>query len=134
MSIDIDQGLNLLKQFSCIEGKTINSQEEKKQLQEALKLIADLSDSLNFGICASSEKEAFTTLSHYLKAFDDKYTNDRMLSSEEQPVYLKFNTEKQSCYVSDYSGQYRGVLITVFADYNDKILGTYGHFPLDLFN
>jgi len=38
-----------------------------------------------------------------------------------------------SSIVSSYSGKYRGVLISIFANHNQQIEGAYGHLPLDLF-
>ena len=51
-------------------------------------------------------------------------------------VYLKFNTLKGAWYLDDYVGPNRGVLISFHAsepDY-DLVNGTYGPFPLDLFD
>ncbi|MGI0480278.1 DUF1824 family protein [Geminocystis sp. CENA526] len=133
MTLEIDQALKLLKEFSCIDVKIIESEEEKLRLQEALKLIVSLSDDQNFGICASSPQEALNSLNSYLLALghEDDITKD--ISLTHKPVYLKFSTERKAYNISDYSGDYRGVLVTIFADFNDKIVGTYGHFPLDLF-
>jgi DNA polymerase III delta prime subunit len=134
MNIDVNQALTILKQYSGIELKIINSQEEKETLQSALKLIVNLSDYQNLGICASTTKEAFDTLKNYLYAFG--YSQDIAINSslENKPVYLKFSTERMSYNLSDYQGEYRGVLITIFADFDDKIIGTYGHLPIDLFD
>ena len=38
-----------------------------------------------------------------------------------------------SYYLDDYIGKYRGVLVSCQSE-DDKIVGTYGHFPLDLFS
>ncbi|MBL1210916.1 DUF1824 family protein [Geminocystis sp. GBBB08] len=134
MNQDKTQALSILKQYSCIELKIVNTEAEKKELQEALKLIVSLSDNQNFGICASNSQEAFNTLNNYLQAlgYTDKINVN--LLEENQPVYLKFSTERISYNLSDYQGEYRGVLITIFADFEDEIVGTYGHLPLDLFN
>lgn len=133
MNQDTNQALAILKQYSCIELKIVNSEEEKQILQSALKLIVSLSDDQNFGICASTTKEAFDSLKSYLQALG--YSKDIDINSplENKPVYLKFSTERMSYNLSDYQGEYRGVLITIFADFEDKIVGTYGYLPLDLF-
>lgn len=134
MTQNIDQALKILKEFSCIEIKLIESDIEKQQLQEALKLIVSLSDDQNFGICASSTTEAFNSLKEYLQPLGYSENIETNLPLENKPVYLKFSTERKSYNLSDYEGKYRGVLITIFADFNDKIIGTYGHLPLDLFS
>lgn len=134
MNLDVNQALTILKQYSGIELKIINSQEEKETLQSALKLIVNLSDYQNLGICASTTQEAFDSLKKYLQALG--YSQDITINSslENKPVYLKFSTERMSYNLSDYQGKYRGVLITIFADFDDKIVGTYGHLPIDLFD
>lgn len=133
MNEETKKALSLLKSYSCTELKTIKSEEEKHKLESSIKLIVSLSDEQNFGICASNSTEALNTLRNYLQAFG--YENHLQIEEKlnHQPVYLKFSTERQSYHISDYSGSYRGVLITIFADFNEEIVGTYGHFPLDLF-
>ncbi len=133
MTHDLNKALTILKQYSCIEVKMVNSDAEKQQLQEALKLIVSLSDNQNFGICASTTTEAFNTLKNYLQALGYSEDIGNNLPKEDKPVYVKFSTERNSYNLSDYLGGYRGVLITIFADFEDKIVGTYGHLPLDLF-
>lgn len=134
MNQDTNQALAILKQYSCIELKIVNSEEEKQTLQSALKLIVSLSDDQNFGICASTTTEALETLKNYLQALGYNEDIDTNFSLENKPVYLKFSTERMSYNLSDYQGEYRGVLITIFSDFDDKIIGTYGHLPLNLFN
>lgn len=134
MNQDTNQALAILKQYSCIELKIVNSEEEKQTLQSALKLIVSLSDNQNFGICASTTIEALETLKFYLQALGYDEDIEVNFPLENKPVYLKFSTERMSCHLSDYQGDYRGVLITIFADFDEEIIGTYGHFPLDLFN
>ena len=116
MNQDINKALNLLKKYSGIELKIVNYEEEKQALQSALKMIVSLSDHENLGICASTEKEAFNTLQNYLKALGYSFNLEKNLLFENKAIYLKFSTEKMSYYVSDYQGEYRGVLITIFAD------------------
>jgi hypothetical protein len=134
MTQDTTQALAVLKQYSCIELKIINSEEEKQILQSALKLIVSLSDDQNFGICASTTIEALETLKSYLQALGYNKDIDINFPLENKPVYLKFSKERMSCHLSDYQGDYRGVIITIFADFDEEIIGTYGHLPLDLFN
>ncbi|BAQ63482.1 DUF1824 family protein [Geminocystis sp. NIES-3709] len=134
MTLEVDQALKLLKEFSCVDVKLVESEIQKQQLQEALKLIVSLSDDQNFGICASSVSQAFNTLKNYLQALEYNHNIEDNLSLENNPVYLKFSTERKSYNLSDYQGKYRGVLITIFSDFNDRIVGTYGYLPLNLFS
>ena len=130
-----EKALNLLKQFSCIETKKINSQAQKEELAQALILISNLSESQNLGICADHAILGFKALKSYLHALgyeSDSYPEAQILG--DQPIYLKFSTERMSYSTSNYGGEYRGVLVTIFSDYNEDIIGTYGHLPLDLFD
>jgi hypothetical protein len=129
----IDQALKLLKQYSCIETKNINSEVEKTELQQALLLIINESDNYNLGICADNTQEAINTLTLYLKAFGHDFIPDsQSVTNLNETVYLKFKIIDRSYYIDSYSGDYRGVLISCQSE-NDKIIGTYGHFPVDLF-
>lgn len=130
------EAINLLKEFSCLEPKSINSQLEKQQLSQAVKLISDLADCQNFGICADNLDSGINALKNYLKAtgYQDEIKLDKDMVVENEPIYLKFNTEKMSSIVSNYQGEYRGVLISIFASYNPEIEGTYGYLPLNLFD
>ncbi len=130
------EAINLLKEFSCIEQKFINSELEKQQLSQAVKLISDLADCQNFGICADNIDTAINTLKNYLQAtgYQHEVKLDKEAIVEKDPVYLKFRTETMSSILSNYQGEYRGVLISIFASYNQEIEGTYGYLPLDLFD
>ena len=130
-----ERALSLLKQFSCIETQKINSQAEKEELAQALILISNLSESQNLGICADHAILGFKALNSYLRALgyqSDLYPEPGTL--EDQPVYLKFSTERMSYSTSNYTGKYRGVLVTIFSYNNEDIIGTYGYLPLDLFD
>lgn len=129
----IDEALKLLKLYSQAQIKNIEPQVEEEQLRQAILLITSLSESENLGVCASDAQQGFTALKSYLPAlgYQNALGNDT-LPNDKEPVYIKFNTSKMSYYVKEYTGQYRGVLIACQSE-DDKIVGTYGHFPLDLF-
>jgi len=131
-NLTVDQALKILKQYSCIEVKNVNSPAEKEQLCQALLLITSLSESENLGICADNSATALTALTSYLKAlgYQPKLTEIPEINT---PIYLKFSTQKMSHYLDSYSGEYRGVLVSCFSEENPEISGTYGHLPLDLF-
>lgn len=131
--LTLDTALKLLHSFSCIVPKKINSEEEKEELRQAISLIVELSEWENLGICADSVQEAITTLNSYLKALGyPPITDDFLQKTFPQAVYLKYNSQKQSCYLDEYSGDYRGVLISCQGE-DEKITGTYGYFPLNLY-
>jgi len=133
-SMTVEQALAILKSYSCLEVKLVQSEADKKELQTAIKRIVDLSEYENLGICADSLELAFESLSNYLKALGYENALDiASLSPQEKAVYLKFNTQKKSHYLDSYDGDYRGVLIACQSE-DDNIAGTYGYFPLDLFD
>jgi len=132
--MNIESALKILQEYSCIEQKKVNSEAEKTQLQEAILLVIKESDSYNLGICADNSSVAINSLNLYLKAFGQEINaNYQADNNINETVYLKFKIIDKSYYLDSYNGDYRGVLISCQAE-NDKITGTYGHFPLDLFN
>ncbi len=136
----ITEAVSLLKKHSCNAVATIDSPEEKEQLQQALLLITSLSEWENIGICADDEAQGLKALETYLKALGYKpqlesYTFQDVRTQKtaaDSPVYIKFNTQKLFYYLDSYLGEYRGVLVAIQAA-DDQIVGTYGYFPLDLF-
>ena len=133
MTLDLSEAICLLKQYSSIEPKSVDSETEKQQLCSAVKLLVSLADAQNFGICASNASEALNTLADYLQALGYDFDCSGNPSDDPNPVYLKFSTERMSYRINGYDGQYRGVLITIFSEHQDEIVGTYGHLPIDLF-
>lgn len=133
MSQDLSQAISLLKKYSSITPIAVDSETEKQQLRLAVKLVVSLADAQNFGICASNAQEALDTLCIYLHALGYKFDLPLDKSSDNNPVYLKFSTERMSYKIDRYNGQYRGVLITIFSTQKDEIVGTYGHLPINLF-
>ena len=133
MRQDLHQAIYLLKQYSDIVPKTVDSEVEKQRLRSAVKLLVNQADAQNFGICASNAKEALNTLSSYLQALGYEFNDFSNTISNSEAVYLKFSTERMSYHISSYDGEYRGVLITIFSENQEEILGTYGHLPIDLF-
>jgi len=132
--LTVAAALKLLKLFSCTETQSVDSEAEKAQLREALLLIVNLSDYQNLGICADNPAQAFDALASYLQAFGYKIPGDRAdIPTHQNPVYLKFNSQKMFYYLDDYRGKYRGVLVSCQSSESDELNGTYGHLPLDLF-
>ncbi|NES86831.1 MAG: DUF1824 family protein [Moorea sp. SIO2B7] len=135
-NLTVTEALKILGQYSCIQIKTVDSEEDKKQLQQALLLITSLSEYENLGVCADNAIQGFGALQSYLKALgyegEGCFDADLMPNSEE-PVYIKFSTQKMSHFLDSYTGEYRGVLVSCQSEENDAIVGTYGHLPLDLF-
>ncbi|WP_069790591.1 DUF1824 family protein [Cyanobacterium sp. IPPAS B-1200] len=134
MNSEVSSALQVLKEYSGIETKIPASEEKKVELQKSLLLIVAKADYFNLGVCASSYDEGFSALNSYLRAFDYVLDLSRDKVDSDVPIYIKFNGERLSKMVSDYSGDYRGVLITIFCDTDESILGTYGHLPLSLFD
>jgi hypothetical protein len=133
--LNLDSALKILRSYSCIESKKVDSEEEKQTLIGAIKLVTSLSEYENIGICADNVEQGFASLAKYLNALG--YSNNidlNTINKLENSIYIKYNTQTMSYYLDQYLGNYRGVLISCFAEDNDNITGTYGHFPLDLFD
>lgn len=132
--LTVADALKLLKLFSGTETKSVDSEAQKLQLREALLLIVNLSDYQNLGICAETPAQAFDALASYLQAFGYQIPSDRAeIPSHSNPAYLKFNSQKMSYYLDEYTGKYRGVLVSCQSSDSEELNGTYGHLPFDLF-
>jgi len=134
MSLPLEATLKLLRSYSCVTPKTVTP-EEKLPLQEAIVEVVKRSEGLgiNFGICADTTAQALQALCNYLKGLG--YTIELGNIPEDSlpgVTYLKYNLQRQAFYVDEYTGTYRGVLISCQGD--EDLSGTYGYFPLDLFD
>ena len=134
-TLNTPDAVKLLKVYSCIPERQDNSEATRQQLRDALLLVVRESSWENIGICADNLERGLTALDSYLRALN--YSYDFSLQKDRdgnlsEPVYIKFNTQKMSYYVSTYTGDSRGVLIAL-QDCDEAIAGTYGYFPLDLF-
>ncbi|MFZ9737287.1 MAG: DUF1824 family protein [Prochlorotrichaceae cyanobacterium] len=132
MVIALESTLALLRSYSCLAPKPV-SPAEKVPLQKAIAAVLERSEGLNFGICADTVDQALQALCRYLRGLG--YDVDLAEIPEHSiagAAYLKYSLQRQAFYFDDYVGEYRGVLISCQGD--DEIAGTYGHFPLDLFD
>jgi hypothetical protein len=133
-NMEVEEALKILQEYSCIQIKRPESEEEKQTLRQALLLIASLSEYENLGICADNSRQGYSSLNNYLAALGyDVKLDPNSLPESDRSVYIKFNTQKMTHFLDSYSGTYRGVLISCQGE-DETILGTYGHFPLDLFD
>lgn len=133
-SLSIEDAQQLLEKFTCNTNSGIISEQEKTTIRAALLKLTEASEYQMLGICADSLSEAMTALKSYLTTLSyEKIPEEESLTPVEGSVYLKFNGRVQNCYVSSYTEQYRGVLISYQSTDDGGINGTYGHFPLDLF-
>lgn len=133
-NLTVESARKLLEAFSCIDGKTIESASEKALISQALLLLTNLSDYQNLGICADTASEGLLALKSYIKALGYEVNiNSSDIPSFEEPVYIKFNGQKQTYYLDSYTGTYRGVLVSCQSSQDESINGTYGYLPLDLY-
>ncbi len=133
LSPDLAAAIAILKRKSCIDTPHMESETEREILRQNIRFVSQEADWENIGICAENAVAAVMSVRQYLGALG--YKNDFAIDVTEwadKPVYLKFNTQKMAHYLDDYEGQYRGVLIAIQSEI-DELQGTYGHFPLDLF-
>lgn len=133
-NLTVEEAQKILKDFSCMESKSVDSASEKALIRQALLLLTSFSEYHNLGICADSATEGFLALETYLKALGYEAPLDTAdIPKVEGSVYLKFNTQRKSYYLDSYTGKYRGVLVSCQSSEYESINGTYGHLPLDLF-
>jgi hypothetical protein len=131
--MSIEEALQLLKEYGCLQTKIPILPEEKETLRQAILLVNQGSEYINLGICAGNIGEGLQAATEYLAGLGYTVKIDPSETPAiEGAVYLKYNTKKQSHYIDSYMGTYRGVLISCQSE-NDSLVGTYGHFPLDLF-
>jgi hypothetical protein len=141
-SLTVEENLKILNSYNCSQTKNIESESDRERLRQALLCIVNLSEWQNLGICADNSEEGFRALFNYLQAFGYHYnlqkdamalSPDLAIETKNHPIYIKFNSQRMSHYIDDYTGKYRGVLISCQSE-DDKISGIYGHFPLHLFD
>jgi hypothetical protein len=131
--LTIPQAVEILKQYSCTTIKNPSNLAEKEELKHSILLVSNVSDYQNLGICADTLELGFNALASYLVALGYDHQLSLPQESSNKPVYIKFNTQKLNYYLDEYEGDYRGVLISYQGDDWD-VMGTYGYFPLDLFD
>lgn len=132
--LTVEAAQKILESFTCLEMQSLESDTDKEVVRQAIGLVARFSDYQILGVCANSETEGFLALDSYLKALGYSVPTQRAADAAVTgPIYIKFNTLKNSYYVDSYQGIYRGVLVSCQSPQDSGINGTYGHFPLDLF-
>lgn len=107
---------------------------QKETVREALLWLNENSEYQTIGICAESLTEAESALKGYVAALSQPIQVD--IPAQAGAVFLKFNTLKNAWYIDGYSGEARGVLVTYHTSEpeEDEVNGTYGPFPLTLFD
>lgn len=130
-----------LNQFVCFQTLPPLPEPIAEQVQRSLQFLVGESDFQTFGICADSAQASEAALNSYLTGlgYADLLKNGIEiqapvdLNPTQTPVFMKYNLRNGKCYQEPYTGTARGVLITCHGAAQDEINGTYGHFPLNLF-
>ena len=123
-----------LAQYSCLAVPPQLSQTTKQSLIDALLWFSDLADYETLGICTDTLAAGKAATEAYVGRLCRPI--QLQLPKRDGAIYLKFNTLKGAWYLDDYVGPNRGVLVSFHAsepEY-DLVNGTYGPFPLDLFD
>ncbi|MEL6231293.1 MAG: DUF1824 family protein [Cyanobacteria bacterium J06627_3] len=132
--VNIKKVRQQLAQFSNLAVPPQLSKAQKQELIEALLWFSELADYETLGICTNTLAAGKAATEAYVGQLCRAINLD--LPEREGAVYLKFNTLKGAWYLDDYVGPNRGVLVSFHAsepEY-DLVNGTYGPFPLDLFD
>ncbi len=123
-----------LSQFSSLVVPPQLSQTQKQELGAALLWFSELAEYETLGICTDTLAAGKAATEAYVHKLARPIELE--LPERDGAVYLKFNTLKGAWYLDDYVGPNRGVLVSFHTsepDY-DLVNGTYGPFPLDLFD
>ncbi len=121
----------ILTVFNGLKPKEIQSSAEQHQVQAALLRLARDSDYQILGILADTFEQGQQTLHSYATALTDK--TPQPLQPISGPIYIKFNSQSDLCYVEPYTGEYRGVLVSYQSADDSRPNQMYGHFPWNLF-
>ena len=121
-----------LAQFSCLIAPPQLTNPQKQDLIKALLWFSELADYETLGICTDTLDAGKTATEAYVRKLARPISLD--LPERDGAVYIKFNTLKGAWYLDDYVGPNRGVLVSFHASEHDLVNGTYGPFPLDLFD
>lgn len=105
---------------------------EQATIRQTLKVFDQVADYETLGVCADDLASAKSAMEAYLRAFGITVNLD--IPERTGSVYLKFNALNGQWYLDDYSGRSRGMLVTFHASDVEEISGTYGPFPLGLFD
>ena len=133
-SLTIEEAVKFLKRYGCNPNPQGNSSEDYPLLRQALLLVIKESEWENLGVCADNPQQGLAAVKSYLAAigYQDSFSSNIPEHLTAESIYIKFNTQKMSFYIDAYSGEYRGVLVAIQGEDN-RVAGTYGYFPLDLF-
>jgi hypothetical protein len=129
--LSIEAAQRILAPFNCKQPKSVNSEEEKALVRQALLLLTRMSDYQILGICADNLAQGLLALETYSQSLGYEATLDS--PAIEGSVYIKFNPKTGLCYLDSYAGHHRGVLVSCQSAYDEGINEMYGHLPLDLF-
>lgn len=122
----------ILAAYSCLTPKAVVGSDEKHRLQAALQVMVGQSDWENLGICADCFADAVAALNGYLRALGHPIAPPASAPPTAGPIYVKYNTQRQILYCDRYDGDDRGVLVSCQSE-DDRVAGTYGYLPLDLY-
>jgi hypothetical protein len=122
-----------LIKISLLQQPADLSDAQKQSVREALLWLNEISEYQTLGICASDLSAAIAALKGYVAALSEPINVD--IPDQAGAVFLKFNTLKNAWYLDGYSGDSRGVLVTYHTSEPEleNVNGTYGPFPLNLF-
>ncbi|NJK41191.1 MAG: DUF1824 family protein [Acaryochloridaceae cyanobacterium SU_2_1] len=128
----LSQAQEILAPFSGLHSPPLLEVAEADQVRAALLQLAEGTDYQMFGILADHYDQGVTALHAYCQAFG--YDRPDPGARITGPIYLKFNANRQSCYIDSYTEEHRGVLIAYQSLEDEQLNQTYGHFPLNLFD
>lgn len=128
--LTLEAAQKILRSFNCIKPHNTQEIPPHDVIRQALLLVAENSDYQILGICADNAEHGILALNSYATALGYEAPTPTAIPGI---IYIKFNPKSNLCYMEDYFGEYRGVLVSCQSAYDYKINEMYGHLPLDLF-
>ncbi len=134
ISLTIEEAVKFLRRYGC-DPKSQDNRQDYSLLRQALLLVIKESEWENLGVCADNPQQGLAAIKNYLAAFgyQESFSGNIPEHLATESIYIKLNTQKMSYYIDAYSGDYRGVLVAIQGE-DERVIGTYGYFPLDLFS
>jgi hypothetical protein len=133
-SLSLPAAQALLRLFTCLDRQPAQPMPGPTEIRAAVRQVREQSDYQIFGICADTPNQAIASLHAYLTALDypDLPQPPTANLAPHTAVYLKYNPKTGLCYLSPYTGEHRGVLLSCQSAYEGDVNETFGHLPLGL--
>ncbi|MEM9772120.1 MAG: DUF1824 family protein [Cyanobacteria bacterium P01_D01_bin.73] len=137
-TLTFEEAQQVLAAFNGLDTVPALSAEQCVLIQRSLQVLAQITDTCIFGICADNLDEALQALNQYAAGLNYELPGNgpdlRGNLNDSTGVYMKCNLQSGLFYVSTYENNHRGVLLSYRSVEYPDIAPLYGHLPLTLFS